>query len=273
MSEQSVQGHPIEPEAIREGRFASRLIYGKAWLISWGHRRRFRAALDLAREFAGKRIFDYGCGDGTFLAMLMSSGSPPSQAIGGERTEVAIQDCRRRLAGIDGLGFVDLADATSPEHAGRYDAVFCMEVLEHALDTGMVLDHIAHLVAPSGRVIVSVPIETGLSILVKQAARRLAGLRGVSGYVGHSGYTWKELAKAVLAGPQTRIPRIILGTEKTGRYYDHKGFNWMVIHDQIRRRFNLERIVVTPFRWLPAQLGSQIWMIASKRPEAGEPRT
>ncbi len=59
-------------DAISDGHYAKKQLLCKDWLIAWSHRSRFQMGLGLAREFSGKRVLDYGCGDGTFLAMLMS---------------------------------------------------------------------------------------------------------------------------------------------------------------------------------------------------------
>ena len=45
-------------------------------LVAWSHARRFETALALARAFRGKRILDYGSGDGTFLALAMMRPTP-----------------------------------------------------------------------------------------------------------------------------------------------------------------------------------------------------
>lgn len=250
--------------AIRSGSFASRQIYGKTWLISWGHRRRFKVALDIARDFAGKRICDFGCGDGTFLALLMESDAPPSAAMGADKNPTAVQDCRRRLGSIPGLSFIETGGSRSEREIREFDGVFCMEVLEHTLDPDAVLEDLDRLLAPTGRLVISVPVETGPPLLIKQAARRLAGLRGVKGYVHHSGYSLSEWWAAMFAGPETKIPRVVHG-EGEGRVYDHKGFNWMSLREAVARRFDIQVTISSPLRWLPPGLGSQVWLVAGKK--------
>lgn len=247
------------------GRFASRQIYGKSGLVAWSHRRRFDFALELGRLFAGKSILDYGCGDGTFLTMLMASDAPPARAVGAERNPDVVKDCRERLSSVEGLDFILQEMAGDPAHKGRYDAVFCMEVLEHALEPDSILEDLDSLLAPEGTLVVSVPVESGPPLLVKQFGRRLAGLRGVRGYTSHSGYTAGELLRALFAGPQTRIPRIIHGSGNGQGFYDHKGFNWMAMRRRIAERFTLDRTVGSPFRRLGPYLGSQVWFLARKR--------
>ena len=68
---------------LREGHYAAKQIFCRDSLIAWSHRRRFEVGLRLARRFSGKRILDYGCGDGTFLALLHAA--PLAPAGGGGR--------------------------------------------------------------------------------------------------------------------------------------------------------------------------------------------
>ncbi len=252
-------------EDLKAGRSDSDQICGKTWLISWSHRRRFRVAVEIAREFTGRAVFDYGCGDATFLAHLVDCTGSPRMAVGGERDPAMVEECRRRFEGAASLRFVCFEEIASEAHRGRYDAVFCMEVLEHALDVQGVLSDLDLLLAPTGKLVISVPVETGMPLLIKQCGRRLAGLKRVRGYVGHSGYTWRELAAAVFAGSRTHIPRIIYDGADGLRSYDHKGFKWAVIRDQIAERFEIQRTLGSPFTWLPPHLSSQVWLIASRR--------
>src|SRR5262245_13382326 len=121
-------------QSILAGHFAKKQLASKSRLISWSHRSRFQLALELSAEFAGKRLVDYGCGDGSFLAMLMAQPYPPAAAVGAEVQASVIADCRERLARISGLSFRSTAELEGLEHDATYDAVVCMEVLEHMLN-------------------------------------------------------------------------------------------------------------------------------------------
>ena len=71
-------------EAVSGGHYAQKQILSRDKLVAWSHARRFATALTLARSFSGKRILDYGSGDGTFLALAMMADSPPAAAVGAE---------------------------------------------------------------------------------------------------------------------------------------------------------------------------------------------
>ena len=63
------------------GHYAREQIHSCDPLIAWSRRQRFRAGHGLARPFAGSRVLDCGCGDGTCLGLL--------QVWFGARTRVA----------------------------------------------------------------------------------------------------------------------------------------------------------------------------------------
>lgn len=258
----------LDPD-LSKGHYARKQIFCKDWLISWSHRSRFQLGLDLAAQFAGKRILDYGCGDGSFLMMLMKGDSPPSSALGAELHDDLINDCRARLGSQPGLSFALNDELDSLKHHGLYDAVICMEVLEHVVDVRVVLDRFVRLLAPQGKLIISVPVETGLPLLVKQAVRRVAGWRGLGDYPGITPYTLGELWTSVLANSKRQ--HIVRPTHENaigGVSHDHKGFNWMALRETLTERFRIERTVGSPITWLTPHLASQVWFIASRRPDA-----
>lgn len=253
----------VQP-AIREGHYAAKQICSRAALIAWSHRRRFETALDLARSFRGKRLVDFGCGDGTFLGLLMATPFAPGEAIGIETSLPAVEDCRRRLGADPRLAFALPSDITSARYRERYDAVFCMEVFEHVVDLEPLLSAIAWLLKPDGRLIVSVPVETGLPLIAKQIVRRVAGWRGIGHYPGTAPYRFRELVASVLAGPGQHLVREPFDAG-AGPSYDHKGFNWMALRDLLARRFEIERTVASPFGRLGPHLATQVWFVARPR--------
>ncbi len=192
-------------DAVSGGHYAQKQILSRDKLVAWSHARRFATALTIAREFAGKRILDFGSGDGTFLALAMMADSPPAAAVGAELLDDVIEDCRARYRAEPRMSFVQVASLDGPEHAKRYDAVFCMEVLEHVFDWEPELARMARLLTPGGTLVVSVPVETGLPVLVKQIVRTVAGWRKIGHYPGTTAYTWSELAAAVFAGSTQHV--------------------------------------------------------------------
>jgi SAM-dependent methyltransferase len=249
---------------MARGHYARKQLLSRDALVAWSHARRFETAVALAREFAGKRILDYGCGDGTFLAMTMMTPAAPALAVGAELMQPAIDDCRERYRDEPRLQFVRVSDLGAVEHLGKYDAVFCMEVLEHVVDCGPELARFATLLNPGGKLIISVPVETGLPLLVKQTVRRIAGWRGIGHYPGTSSYSLGELTSSVFAGAAPHVKRPVFRND-AGPFHDHKGFNWMVLRDRLSDHFTIERCLASPFSWLGPRLATQVWLIVTPR--------
>ena len=182
-------------EGIKSGHYARKQLYGGAWLITWSHRLRFELAYRFAAQFGGHRLLDYGCGDGTFLAMVCDGPNAPAKLVGAEISDDLVNDCRTRLGGRAGLSFVTVADLAGPVSEGQFDALFCMEVLEHVVDREPIFALWDRLLSPGGEIVVSVPNETGPALAIKQPARRLARWCGLSDYPGSAPYTWREYAR------------------------------------------------------------------------------
>jgi 2-polyprenyl-3-methyl-5-hydroxy-6-metoxy-1,4-benzoquinol methylase len=251
-------------DAVRRGRIARHQIGSPDPLTAWSHTRRFDAAVSLCRGFAGKRILDYGCGDGTFLALTMMNGAAPAAAVGAERFGYTVDECRERFLSEPRISFVEIASLDSPDHARRYDAVFCMEVLEHVFDWEPELARLSRLLSPGGTLVVSVPVEIGVPVIIKQIVRTVAGWRHVGYYPGTTPYSWRELAAAVFAGATQHVERPVLDVGD-GPCHDHKGFNWRVLRERLTRQFEVTRVVASPFSWLGPGLATQVWLVCRLR--------
>ena len=250
--------------AIESGHYAQKQIFSRDRLVSWSHGRRFEMAVSIAEEFKGRRVFDYGCGDGTFLAMTLLGDKAPALAVGAEISAEIVSECRQRYGDEPRLQFVQVKDLAHADHAGRYDAVFCMEVFEHVVDWEPELERIERLLVRGGTLVVSVPVETGLPLLVKQTVRRIAGWRKIGHYPGTSPYSFRELSASVFAGDTQHIERPIFSSGGAP-FHDHKGFNWMVLKQRLVRQFDLERVMASPFSSLAPRLATQAWFVLRRR--------
>jgi SAM-dependent methyltransferase len=248
---------------VGAGHYARKQLLSKDRLIAWSHRRRFETGLGLARSLGGRRVLDYGCGDGTFLSLLARAGEL-EEGVGVEVDARVVEDCRRRLSPHGALRFLLADELEAPEHSGRYDLVVCMEVLEHVTDWGALVERLVRLAAPGGALLVSVPVETGLPLLVKQAARRVAGWRGVGDYPGTSSYTCGELLRGLFAGRRQHLTRPVFRTPEGRPFHDHKGFNWMRLRQHLAACVRVERTHGSPVPALGPHLASQVWFVARK---------
>ena len=132
--------------------------------------------------------------------------------------------------------------------------IFCMEVLEHVTDVDAILSRLDYLLAPGGQLIISVPVETGVPLVVKQIARRIAGWRGIGDYPGTESYRPAEWLPSLLAGSRQHISRRLHSNPDGSAFHDHKGFNWMALRERVQTRFALRRVLSSPFTSLPPHL-------------------
>jgi SAM-dependent methyltransferase len=248
----------LTPEE-QTGVYARKQLLSRDRLIAWSHGRRFQVALDLAARVGGSRVLDYGCGDGSFLALLRRGADAPAYAVGVEIAPDLVADCRSRLSQT-GVLFMHVDELGAP--AAAFDTIYCMEVLEHVVDREPVLARLQQMLAPGGHLVVSVPVETGLPLAVKQVVRTIAGWRGIGDYPGTEPYRWSEWIPSLLAGARQHIARPVHQDAAGPPFHDHKGFNWMVLRDDIARRFVLEEVLSSPLSSLPPHLGTQAWFIA-----------
>ncbi len=254
-------------DLLQGGTYARKQLFGRAAVLRWSHGSRFRMARRLVERHPGKRLLDYGCGDGTFLAMVRDLFP---QAVGAEVDPGLVADASARFAAVEGVAFVHTS-TLGAEPDGSFGAVTCMEVLEHCTPDAAerVIADLRRLVARDGAVIVSVPVETGPALLAKQAFRALAALRGVEGYRHRERYSAGELARMTFAGAETAIERPVYeGAFADGapnRWHGHKGFNWRALAARLRRDFAIRETRFSPVGALGSLLASQAWLVCSPR--------
>lgn len=248
-------------DPLASGDYARKQIYCPSRVVSWSHGSRFRLAADLAAGAGGSRLLDYGCGDGTFLALTHGTFGT---AIGADVDEKQLAACRTRFEGMAGLAFLHTASLSAAGHDRAYDVVMCMEVLEHCPEAERlrVLDTLKRLTAPGGRVVISVPIEIGPALAGKQLVRALAAWRGHGDYQYRETYTPRELLAAVLARPNLARARYRVVVD--GRPFDycgHKGFDWRILEAEIRERVTIAQRLFTPLPVLGRVVNSQVWFV------------
>lgn len=256
----------LKTQNLAEGDYAKKQLFTRSPIINWSHGARFRLAVELAAMFAGKRILDYGSGDGTFLSMLADGPAPPASAVGAEIDPRQVDDSRARHPDPR-LAFVGIPDLADEKYTHTFDGLVCMEVLEHVVELPTILDSWHRLLKPDGRLLISVPVETGPVLAAKQVIRRIAGWRGIGDYPGMDPYTWSELTRSLFAGSRQQFVRPIHASSDGTSHYCHKGFNWRAMRAELSKRFILERQLSSPFRFLPPGCGSQAWFVLRNPPD------
>lgn len=243
-----------------DGHYARKQIHSPNRVVAWSHRSRFRLAARLASVGPGGCLLDYGCGDGTFIALTLGAFR---EAVGADADAGQIADCRRRFATVAGVRFIVTSSLAGADRDASFDAVTCMEVLEHCTDAERVrvVHDLRRFVKPGGRVIVSVPIEIGPALAAKQLFRAIAAWREQGDYRFRETYTAGEMMAAVLG--RSNLARAEYRDMPGGpvRYCGHKGFDWRVLARELESRFVIERRLFSPMPLLGPILNSQVWFV------------
>lgn len=255
-------------QLLEQGHYARKQLFSRNAIVAWSHRRRFALARELAAAGAGGALLDYGCGDGTFIALAHDLFR---ETTGTDVDVEQLRDCGRRLSSVPDVRFSSLDDLRQPDYAGYFDAVVCMEVLEHCPSDVQphVLADLASFVRSHGVVIISVPIEIGPTLALKQAVRAGAAATGLIEYEDRERYRISEFMRMLLARTTSQIERratiSINAHGDTVRYHGHKGFNWRALTGVIESTFVIERRLYSPIPFTGPWLNSQVWFVCRKR--------
>ena len=244
---------------LNPGSYARKQLLSGSRLVAWSHRRRFEFACSAVGR--GEALLDYGCGDGTFVAMVHERFG---RIVGADVDVGQTADCARRMGSLGNVRFMLVRDLGG-DHDGQYDVVTCMETLEHCTEAvqDVVLDDLRRRVRPGGLVLISVPIEIGPTLIAKQVARRVAGWRNLGDYKWTERYRWGELLRMTFAGWKTKIERPVhcrVRDDPTTASHGHKGFNWRTLREKVRGFMTVERTRFTPLGWTGGLLSSQCWL-------------
>lgn len=124
------------------------------------HTTRFREIGRFIPLTKGK-ILDIGCADGTFTKVILGN-SKAKTIVGVDVLSSSVAYAKKRFARSKKLSF-KVADAHRLPFLNReFDAVFCLEVLEHVENPDVVLSEIHRVLKNNGYVIVLVPSENWL---------------------------------------------------------------------------------------------------------------
>lgn len=252
-------------DLLRSGDYARKQLYCPSGLVRWSHGSRFEVGRALVAPRAGGRLVDYGCGDGTFVAMVHGAFR---ESVGLDVDPKQIDEAAARLGHLPGVRFALTAAAFGdPQPPVRFDAVTCMEVLEHCLEDERrrVIGELRRLVTEDGLVVVSVPIEIGVSLAGKQLGRALAGLRGLGDYRHRERYSPVEFARGLFGLGVRRVMLEGRGPNGPYRYYGHKGFDYRDVARELETHFTIVRRLYSPMPALGRFLNSQAWFVCAPR--------
>ncbi|MEM9657296.1 MAG: class I SAM-dependent methyltransferase [Planctomycetota bacterium] len=186
-------------------------------LESVGQAPRFnRWLMDGLQPYLGTRILEAGSGIGNLTELL----SGCERLVGVDMDAAYVDRLRRRYASQPSYAFyqtdlhdlIDMPELTSE----RFDAVLCVNVLEHVRDDELVLSHFAKLLAPGGRLVLLVPAHPWLYSAVDRT-------------LGH-------FRRYERQGLQRKIERAGLEMESLHGFNRLGALGWLVSGKLLRRR-------------------------------------
>ena len=101
-------------------------------------------------DVRGKRVLDAGAGTGRFSKLLADWGANLVSMDLGENLLARIREKCKTEAVVGSI--LDI-----PFPAGRFDLVFCTEVIEHTTDPRRAVAELTRVLAPGGRLVLTVP--------------------------------------------------------------------------------------------------------------------
>jgi 2-polyprenyl-6-hydroxyphenyl methylase/3-demethylubiquinone-9 3-methyltransferase len=138
---------------------------------------------------AGARVLDVGCGGG-LLAESLARAQARVTAIDLAPTMVETARLHALDSGLEIDYRVDSAEMLLASHAGKFDVLTCMEMLEHVPDPAATMSVLARLVRPGGDVFVST-----INRNLKSFALAIVGAEYLTGLVPRGTHEYDRLLK------------------------------------------------------------------------------
>ncbi len=110
--------------------------------------------IDERLSLPGKKVIDIGCGGGLLSEGMARRGAAVTGIDLGE-APLAVARLHAEQSGVQVEYLQVLAEDIAEQRAGEYDAVTCLEMLEHVPDPSSVIRACAKLVKPGGQVFFS----------------------------------------------------------------------------------------------------------------------
>jgi 2-polyprenyl-3-methyl-5-hydroxy-6-metoxy-1,4-benzoquinol methylase len=166
---------------------------------------------------------------------------------------------RAGFSGVAHFDFCSVAEMEQKAPLGAFDLACCTETLEHVRNPGEILDQLIARLRPGGLLLVSVPIEIGPALLIKQAGRFVANRKRTYGY---ETYTLGELVLAGVLRDTESFPNSHNGGEGLGNpMTGHRGFDFRKVEKLVRDRAEVERTLFSPVPMLgPAFNSTVLWL-------------
>lgn len=216
--------------------------------LRWLHQKRFELALDLLGLKEGDSLLDYGCGDAQLLKL--AARRLPAASLAGYEPAGSMREEALENLGNSGIPVHDCVSGIQR----RFSKIVCLETCEHLSRRLLeqLFTTIAGLLDQGGLVLISVPVETGPSSLVKNAYRYLLGRK-------FHNLTILKIIKAALGMRMEREAE----AELSGLdfIYPHIGFDHAEFGKLLEKHFAIEGKRYSPANFLGPVLNNTVYFV------------
>jgi len=187
-------------------------------------------------------IVDIGCGTCKLFGILQKQ-NLNFNYVGVEPLDEFVEVAKKRYGNFKNFSiihsFIENSMNLLPE---KIDLFTAMESFEH-IPEYLVPSILKSISEKKPKLLaISVPVEIGPSILIKNLGSKLMG------YCRHKEYTWKE----------TFLASIYLLEKIPAHTTGHKGFDWRWLKHNIRQYFYIKKINKSPYNFIPSALAPSI---------------
>ena len=119
----------------------------------YGISKRLDFVVNVLTERNAKRVLDVGCGTGVNLTVMLAQHFPNTQFIAIDSDSASIA-CATRENQLTNVRYLVESDAVN---LGVFDVIIASEVIEHVEDPDAFLDNLRGLLAPDGRLVLTLP--------------------------------------------------------------------------------------------------------------------
>jgi SAM-dependent methyltransferase len=222
-------------------------------VLSYIHNIRFNEVIRQLKSFKNTheggviKILDIGCAYGKLYSVLNNEFN--INYIGIEPNQEFFEVAQKNFADNSNFTIFNSYAQDILDDIKNIDIVISLETLEHIPESICVriIEKIKNINPKF--FIVSVPIEIGLSVWMKNI------FSFITGYSRHKDYTWKETFYAGLGKLDKLPPHEI----------EHKGFDYRWLAQTIRHNFKIIKTKKFPVNFLPASFGVSIFFVAKPR--------
>lgn len=100
-------------------------------------------------ELSGRKVLDIGCGGG-ILTEALAKGGAHATGIDLSKDSIEAAKIHARQQGLDIDYRYENIEETASKYAGEFDAITCMEMLEHVPEPGKIIAACSRLLKPGG---------------------------------------------------------------------------------------------------------------------------